>query len=138
MEYHEIGEKFEYYGVILEVAEARYCKDCFFLGKLGRCILESPMYCGSNTRVDNKRISYKRVEQCKTKDMEKKTEFERIQEERDKIIQKTDFIIEGTGKGMLRKYFWKEKTLWSDGYFVCSIGEANPNTVIEYFFRNPG
>ena len=62
MEYHEIGEKFEYYGVILEVAEARYCKDCFFLGKLGRCILESPMYCGSNTRVDNKRISYKRVE----------------------------------------------------------------------------
>ena len=30
--------------------------------------------------------------------MEKKTEFERIQEERDKIIQKTDFIIEGTGK----------------------------------------
>ena len=75
MEYHEIGERFEYYGVILEVAEARYCKDCFFLGKLGRCILESPMYCGSNTRVDNKRISYKRVEQCKTKDMEQKTEF---------------------------------------------------------------
>jgi putative transposase len=33
---------------------------------------------------------------------------------------------------MLRKYFWKEKTLWSDGYFVCSIGEANPNTVREY------
>ena len=33
---------------------------------------------------------------------------------------------------MLRKYFWKEKTLWSGGYFVCSIGEANPNTVIEY------
>jgi putative transposase len=33
---------------------------------------------------------------------------------------------------MLRKYFWKEKILWSDGYFVCSIGEANPNTVREY------
>ena len=70
MEYHEIGERFEYYGVILEVTEARYCKDCFFLGKLGRCISESTMYCGSNTRVDNKRISYKRVEQCKPKDME--------------------------------------------------------------------
>ena len=38
---------------------------------------------------------------------------------------------------MLRKYFWKEKTLWSDGYFVCSIGEANPNTIIEYI-RNQG
>ena len=33
---------------------------------------------------------------------------------------------------MLVKYFWKEKILWSDGYFVCSIGEANPNTVREY------
>lgn len=33
---------------------------------------------------------------------------------------------------LLRKYFWKEKTLWSDGYFVCSIGEACPNTVMEY------
>ena len=70
MEYHEIGERFEYCGVVLEVTEARYCKDCFFLGKLGRCVLEFPMYCGSNTRVDNKRISYKRVEQCKPKDME--------------------------------------------------------------------
>ena len=26
----------------------------------------------------------------------------------------------------------KYKILWSDGYFVCSIGEANPNTVREY------
>lgn len=33
---------------------------------------------------------------------------------------------------MLRQYFWKEKTLWPDGYFVCSIGEANPNTIREY------
>ena len=33
---------------------------------------------------------------------------------------------------LLRQYFWKEKTLWSDGYFVCSIGEANPNTIREY------
>lgn len=74
MKYHEIGEKFEYDGVILEVAEERYCKDCFFLGKHG-CILEPPMYCGSNTRADNTCISYKLVERCKTKDMEQKTEF---------------------------------------------------------------
>lgn len=38
---------------------------------------------------------------------------------------------------LLEKHFWKEKTLWSDGYFVCSIGEANPNTVKEYI-RNQG
>ena len=75
MEYHEIGERFEYYGVILEVTEESYCKDCFFLGKLGHCILESPTYCGSNTRVDNKIISYKRAEQLKPKDMEQKTEI---------------------------------------------------------------
>ena len=36
--------------------------------------------------------------QCKTKEMEQKTEIERIQEERNKILQKTDFIIEGTDK----------------------------------------
>lgn len=71
MEYHEIGERFEFNGVVLEVTETRYCKDCFFLGKHG-CILGSPMYCGSNTRADNACISYKLVEQCKTKDMKEK------------------------------------------------------------------
>lgn len=33
---------------------------------------------------------------------------------------------------MLTKQFWKEHTFWSDGYFVCSIGEANPNTIRKY------
>lgn len=33
---------------------------------------------------------------------------------------------------MLSKQFWKECTFWSDGYFVCSIGEANPDTVRKY------
>lgn len=32
----------------------------------------------------------------------------------------------------LQKHFWKEHTFWSDGYFACSIGEANPNTIKEY------
>ena len=74
MEYHENGERFEFNGVMLEVTETRYCKDCFFLGKHG-CVLESPMYCGSNTRADNTCISYKLVEQCKPKDMEQKEEI---------------------------------------------------------------
>ena len=74
MEYHEIGERFEFNGVELEVIESSYCKNCFFLGKHG-CVLESPMYCGSNTRADNTCISYKLVEQCKPKDMERKTEI---------------------------------------------------------------
>ena len=33
---------------------------------------------------------------------------------------------------MLAKQFWKEHTCWSDGYFVCSIGEANPDTIRKY------
>lgn len=33
---------------------------------------------------------------------------------------------------MLRKYFWKEHSFWSDGYFVCYIGEANPDTIRKY------
>ena len=32
----------------------------------------------------------------------------------------------------LLKHFWKEKTFWSDGYFVSSIGEANPETIRRY------
>ena len=32
----------------------------------------------------------------------------------------------------LSKHFWCEHTFWSDGYFVCSIGEANPETIKKY------
>ena len=32
----------------------------------------------------------------------------------------------------LKKHFLKEYTFWSDGYFVCSIGEANPDTISKY------
>ena len=37
----------------------------------------------------------------------------------------------------LRQYFWKEHTFWSDGYFVCSIGDANPDTIRRYI-QNQG
>ena len=32
----------------------------------------------------------------------------------------------------LRNHFWKEKTFWTDGYFVCSVGEASPETIRRY------
>lgn len=32
----------------------------------------------------------------------------------------------------LKKHFWQERTFWSDGYFVCSIGEASPDTIRRY------
>jgi putative transposase len=33
---------------------------------------------------------------------------------------------------LLKKHYWKENTFWSDGYFVCSIGEANSETIRKY------
>ena len=33
---------------------------------------------------------------------------------------------------ILRKQYWYQHLLWSDGYFVCSIGEASPETVRQY------
>jgi putative transposase len=32
----------------------------------------------------------------------------------------------------LAKEFWKEKTFWSDGYFVCSVGDASIETIKHY------
>ena len=32
----------------------------------------------------------------------------------------------------LKKQFWREKTFWSDGYFVCSMGNASAETVRKY------
>ncbi|MBQ9159288.1 MAG: transposase [Erysipelotrichaceae bacterium] len=28
--------------------------------------------------------------------------------------------------------FWKEHTFWSESCFVCSIGEADPDTIRRY------
>ncbi|MBP7223255.1 MAG: transposase, partial [Sedimentibacter sp.] len=28
--------------------------------------------------------------------------------------------------------YWYQHLFWSDGYFVCSIGEASPDTIREY------
>ena len=35
----------------------------------------------------------------------------------------------------LRKQYWYQKLLWSDGYFVCSIGESSPDTIREYILN---
>lgn len=38
---------------------------------------------------------------------------------------------------LLSKEYWKEKTLWSDGYFAASIGEVSKKT-IERCIENQG
>ena len=76
MEYHKIGERFEYDGVVLEVIGLTGCASCFF-NEYGECKLkDDPMYCGNNTRNDKESISYKLVEQCKPKDMEQENKTE--------------------------------------------------------------
>lgn len=75
MEYHEIGDRFEYNGVILEVVNefvVDKCKQCFLFWN---CKLPYTMNCREDTRKDGESIYYKLVEQCKPKDMEHKTEF---------------------------------------------------------------
>ena len=32
----------------------------------------------------------------------------------------------------LKKHFWVEHTFWSDGYFVCSTGDASTDTIKKY------
>ena len=74
MEYHKIGERFEYDGVMLEVIGLTGCASCFF-NEYGECKLkDDPKYCGIDTRNDKRSISYRLVEQLKQKDMEQKNE----------------------------------------------------------------
>jgi putative transposase len=37
----------------------------------------------------------------------------------------------------LKKYYWKGRTLWSDGYFCSTIGNISKDIAIEYI-RNQG
>ena len=32
----------------------------------------------------------------------------------------------------LARYYWAERTLWSDGYFAASIGDASIETILQY------
>ena len=77
MEYHEIGERFEYDGVVLKVVKGRGnatdCRICYFR-HFPNC-LNIVADCNSIIRKDKTPIYYKLVEQCKPKDMEQKTEI---------------------------------------------------------------
>ena len=38
---------------------------------------------------------------------------------------------------MLKNHYWKEQTLWSDGYFAASIGQVSQK-IIEHYIENQG
>src|ERR1039458_9259661 len=42
------------------------------------------------------------------------------------------FRIYKKHRAFLKGHYWKENTLFSDGYFACSIGEASPETIKKY------
>lgn len=37
----------------------------------------------------------------------------------------------------LKKYYWKNRVFWSDGYFAASIGQVSQST-IEHYIENQG
>jgi putative transposase len=53
------------------------------------------------------------------------------------LKQQTTFNAWKNYEAYLKKHFWKEKTFWSDGYFVCSTGDASTKTIQEYI-KNQG
>lgn len=74
MGYHEVGEKFDYDGVMLEVVEFdayNDCPYCYFFNK--KCPEE--LLCNEGSRLDHKAVIYKLVGQCKPKEMEQETEI---------------------------------------------------------------
>ena len=90
MEYHEIGERFEYDGVTLEVVEKTTeigCMHCYLcIEKI--CKLGMRTYCDLTQRKDKTSIIFKLVEQCKTKDMQQKTETKNTSKKNDRIDDK--------------------------------------------------
>lgn len=44
----------------------------------------------------------------------------------------TTFHIWKSHGNYLSKHFWKERTFWTDGYFVCSIGNVSEKTLKKY------
>lgn len=44
----------------------------------------------------------------------------------------TTFHIWKKHYNFLNKHFWKEKTFWTDGYFVCTVGNVSEKMLKEY------
>ena len=44
----------------------------------------------------------------------------------------TTFHIWKTYSKYLSKHFWEERTFWTDGYFVCSVGNVSEKTFRKY------
>lgn len=48
------------------------------------------------------------------------------------LKQQTTIKLWNKFSNELRKYFWKERTLFTDDYFISTIGEVNTETLRKY------
>lgn len=48
------------------------------------------------------------------------------------IKQETTRLLWHKYNPELRTHYWKRKILWSDGYFICSVGDASSQTIEKY------
>jgi len=44
----------------------------------------------------------------------------------------TAFHIWENHSDILKNFFWKERTFWSDGYFISTIGDVSQETLWNY------
>ena len=44
----------------------------------------------------------------------------------------TTYHIWRLNSKILRKEFWRENTFWTDGYFICSVGNVSEQTLKNY------
>jgi len=49
-----------------------------------------------------------------------------------RLKQESTFQLWKMHERELKRYFWKERTFWSDGYFCCTIGNASQETIRQY------
>ena len=49
----------------------------------------------------------------------------------------TTYHIWKSNSLFLQKYYWKEHTFWTDGYFVASVGDVSTKALQEYI-QNQG
>jgi len=65
MKYREIGERFEYDGVLLEVCGEKGCDQCYFCNHTEWCTATGARMCSQRERKDKKGIIYKKVDEMK-------------------------------------------------------------------------
>ena len=134
MEYHEIGEKFEYKGNILEVvggdgSSETDCVNCALVGN-SPCLRN---FCTPCNRKDERNVYYKLVKQCEPKDMERKEETKAEGTDKTFATQVTNIQSdEGIYGSLLDKLFTTYKA--KDADYGSAFAEIFDELGIDYAY----